>query len=556
MAVIMAASRATPPLLLLTLVVFAALLAAAAAAAADASAGGTGAPSTTTFVLAGERTRRKDPLDGLRLYAGGWNISDEHYWASVGFTAAPVFAAAGIWFVVLGIALLLAGRCFCCCPGRGGGGSYSCTALVVSLVLLLAFTAAAAIGCAVLYDGQGRFHGSTTATVDYVAGQSGDAVASLRGFASSMESAKAVGVGPVSLPANVKGRIDGVVRKVSSAADELAARTASNAAKIRAALETIRKILIVVAATMLILAVIGLAFSICGMESLVYVLVFVGWILVTATILLCGTFLLLHNVVGDTCAAMGEWMLLHPQPQARTALDDILPCVDTAAAADALARSKEVTYQLVAVLNGVIANVSNADGLPPQAAPLYYNQSGPPVPLLCSPYAADLTATPGGCAAGEVDLASAPRAWAERVCRTHAVASPGSSSSEVCATVGRLTPAMYAQMVAAANVSDGLSRYGPVLADMADCTFVRRAFRAIGDEHCPGLGRYSGQVYRGLLAVAGAVLVTVVLWVVHSRERRRRSDAMELRAAASPYTLHHSHMEEGALLKSPRMMYR
>ncbi|EEE56450.1 hypothetical protein OsJ_05644 [Oryza sativa Japonica Group] len=237
------ASRAPPLLLLLivlSLVVLAALLAAAAADASAVAGGGRSSPSTTTFVLAGERTRRKDPLDGLRLYSGGWNISDEHYWASVGFTVAPVFAAAAIWFVVFGVSLFLAGCCFCCCPGssRGGGGSYSCTALVVSLVLLLAFTAAAAVGCGVLYDGQGRFDGSTAATVEYVAGKSGDAVASLRGFASSMEAAKAAGVGPVSLPASVKGSIDGVVRKMSSAADELAARMASNAAKIRDALET------------------------------------------------------------------------------------------------------------------------------------------------------------------------------------------------------------------------------------------------------------------------------------------------------------------------------
>uniref|UniRef100_A0A0E0CGS9 Uncharacterized protein n=1 Tax=Oryza meridionalis TaxID=40149 RepID=A0A0E0CGS9_9ORYZ len=524
------ASRASPPLLLLvlSLVVFAALLAAAAADASAVAGGGRSSPSTTTFVLAGERTRRKDPLDGLKLYSGGWNISDEHYWASVGFTAAPVFAAAAIWFVVFGVALFLAGCCFCCCPGSRGGGSYSCTALVVSLVLLLAFTAAAAVGCGVLYDGQGRFDGSTAATVEYVAGKSGDAVASLRGFASSMEAARAAGVGPVSLPANVKGSIDGVVRKVSSAADELAARTASNAAKIRAALETTRKVLIVVAATMLILTVLGLA-----------------------TFLLCGTFLLLHNVVGDTCAAMGEWV---QRPQARTALDDILPCVDTAAAADALARSKDVTRHLVAVLNGVIANVSNAAaaGLPPPPPPppLYYNQSGPPVPLLCSPG--------GVCAPGEVDLAAAPRAWRERVCRTTraAAAAPSTGSPEVCATVGRLTPAMYAQMVAAASACDALSRYGPVLADMADCAFVRRAFRVVGDEHCPGLGRHSAEVYRGMLAVAVAALASVVLWVAHSKERRRRRDAVELRAAASPYTVHHSHLEEGALLKSPRMMYR
>ncbi|EEE56451.1 hypothetical protein OsJ_05645 [Oryza sativa Japonica Group] len=82
---------------------------------------------------------------------------------------------------------------------------------------------------------------------------------------------------------------------------------------------------------------------------------------------------------------------------------------------------------------------------------------------------------------------------------------------------------MYAQMVAAASACDALSRYGPVLADMADCAFVRRAFRVVGDEHCPGLGRHSAEVYRGLLAVAVAALASVVLWVAHSRERRRRA---------------------------------
>ena len=33
------------------------------------------------FVLAAARTQRKDPLDGLRYYTGGWNISSEHYWS-------------------------------------------------------------------------------------------------------------------------------------------------------------------------------------------------------------------------------------------------------------------------------------------------------------------------------------------------------------------------------------------------------------------------------------------------------------------------------------------
>ncbi|OEL23262.1 hypothetical protein BAE44_0015718 [Dichanthelium oligosanthes] len=76
------------------------------------------------------------------------------------------------------------------------------------------------------------------------------------------------------------------------------------------------------------------------------------------------------SLVGDTYVVMGEWVV---QPQANTVLEDILPCVDTAAAMEALDRSKEVNYQLVAVLNVTLANLPNLD-LPSQVGPpLNYN---------------------------------------------------------------------------------------------------------------------------------------------------------------------------------------
>ncbi|CAD6251632.1 unnamed protein product [Miscanthus lutarioriparius] len=526
MAVVVAARRAT--LLVLIFLSSASLLAGDASAVAAAAGPAAGANSSS-FLLAAEQTQRKDPLDGLRYYTSGWNISDEHYWASVGFTAAPVFAAAGVWFVVFGIGLFIAGCCFCCCPAGGGGGDD-------------------AFGCAVLYDGQGRFHGSTAETVDYVVRQSGDTVANLRGFMGFLETAKAAGVGPITLPDDVKGRIDDVVRKVGAASGELAARTASNAAKIRAALETVRKVLIVVATAMLILAFLGLLFSLCGLEPIVYVLVFLGWILVAGTFVLCGTFLLLHNVVGsDTCVAMGEWV---QHPQVRRALDDILPCVDTAAANEALDRGKEVNYQLVAVLNAALTNVSNRDFPPQVPPPLNYNQSGPPVPLLCNPYTADLRDR--ACAPGELplDAAAARQAWQRYVCRA---AASTADDAEVCTTPGRVTPSMYEQLAGAADVSYGLYHYGPALVALADCTFVRETFRSIGDDHCPGLSRYSGQVFRGLLAAAVAVMLAVLLWVVHSRERRRRSEAKEiLLLASSPYKFP---VEERAFFRSPARPY-
>jgi len=107
------------------------------------------------------------------------------------------------------------------------------------------------------------------------------------------------------------------------------------------------------------------------------------------------------SVVADTCISMDEWV---QNPTAKTALDDIIPCVDNATAQETLRQTKETTYQLVNVVDYVVSNVSNRN-FPPQAGDLYYNQSGPLMPVLCNPFNSDFTDRK--CAAGEVDLSNA-----------------------------------------------------------------------------------------------------------------------------------------------------
>lgn len=111
----------------------------------------------------------------------------------------------------------------------------------------------------------------------------------------------------------------------------------------------------------------------------------------------------LHSsATADTCVAMKDWV---KNPMARTALDDILPCVDNTTAQETLSESKDVTFQLVNVVNQFITNVSNQD-LPPEAGPsVSYNQTGPLVPVLCNPYQPNKT--PRDCEAGEVHLSQA-----------------------------------------------------------------------------------------------------------------------------------------------------
>ncbi|XP_051148161.1 uncharacterized protein LOC127263185 [Andrographis paniculata] len=464
--------------------------------------------NSSSLILAEGRTRRKDPLDNLHYYTGGWNISNEHYFASVLYTGSALFLIAAIWFIGFGIFLLLVCMYFCCCRRRRYG--YSRFAYALSLVLLLLFTIAAIVGSIVLYTGQGKFHESTRSTLDYVLRQANSTEQNLKNVSNYLTAAKSIRVEQVSLPQDMQRKIDDVNRLITTAADTLDSATNNNKDDIYRYLDAVGLILIIVAAVMLALAFFGFLLSISGLQCLAYILVVIGWILVAITFILCGVFLVLHNVVGDSCVAMNEWV---QNPAAHTALDDIIPCVDKGAAQQARDQSKQVTYQTAELVNGIIRNISNSN--PPRGVvrpPLFYNQSGPPVPLLCNPYNPDLTDRP--CSTGEVDLTNATDVWRNFECRV--------DSNDVCTTVGRLFPTMYGQMSVAVNVSYGLTEYGPFLTDLVDCTFLRDTFTVIHNEHCPDLRRYSRWVYIGLVMVSVAVLLSLILWVLYARERRHR----------------------------------
>ncbi|KAF7004422.1 hypothetical protein CFC21_019645 [Triticum aestivum] len=469
-------------------------------------------PANNSLVLAAKRTRRNDPSANNTVYGGGWNISEMHYWASVGYTGVPLFFLALVWFVGFGVVMLVISCCWCCCCFcRDRSDDYSPASFNASLVLLVILTIATIVGCLLLNIGQMAFHTSTIDTVDYVVGQGNLTVDNLRNFAGSLAAAKNIGVDQIFLPVEVQRKIDVVEEKLNSSANEFSARIVLNSDKIKNVVDLMQVALMDVGSIMLVLAILGLIFSVLGLQCFVSLLVIAGWVLVTFTLMMAGGFVLLHNVVGDTCVAMDEWVT---HPQDHTALDDILPCVDVGTANESMHRSEEVTAQLVALVNNVIVNISNRD-FPPGLQPLYFNQSGPKMPVLCNPVKPDMS--PRECASGEVDFKTAPGEWKRFQCQAK-----GPVGKEVCTTVGRVTPAAYNQMTAAASISMGLYEYGPFLMNLQDCTFVRETFTSISVNNCPGLRYFSKTVYHGLILVSASVMVSIVCWMVHTRQRSLR----------------------------------
>ncbi|XP_062089455.1 uncharacterized protein LOC133795988 [Humulus lupulus] len=195
----------------------------------------------TSLILAADRTHRKDPRNGFKYYKGGWNISEKHYFSSVGFSAAPLFILGAIWFVGLGLCMLVIGLCHCFCQHQHTH-CYSRTAYLLSLTFLTVFTITAIIGCAVLYLGQGKFHNEATKTLEYVVEQAESVVESFGNVSTYLNASKNVGVAQFSLSANIKQKIDSVENKINASSTILQQETVDNADRIQHFLDSVSEI--------------------------------------------------------------------------------------------------------------------------------------------------------------------------------------------------------------------------------------------------------------------------------------------------------------------------
>ncbi|MBA0567886.1 hypothetical protein Golob_005420, partial [Gossypium lobatum] len=191
--------------------------------------------NNSSLILAEKRTHRSDPLNDFNKYTGGWNIRNQHYWASVGFTAAPFFVIAGIWFVLFALCLFVICIRHCCCQLDSYG--YSRIAYALSLIFLILFTIAAIVGCIVLYIGQGKFHASTTNTLDYAVHKADVTAENLRNVSDYLSAAKTISVDSTILSPDIQKSIDDVDKKINASASTLSTQTGDNKDRIQHGLD-------------------------------------------------------------------------------------------------------------------------------------------------------------------------------------------------------------------------------------------------------------------------------------------------------------------------------
>lgn len=102
------------------------------------------------------------------------------------------------------------------------------------------------------------------------------------------------------------------------------------------------------------------------------------------------------------------------------------------------------------------------------------------------------------------------------------------SAYGLCTTVGRVTPDIYTQLVAAVNESYALEHYAPPLLSLQDCNFVRDTFQNITSNYCPPLEHYLKTVNAGLGLISVGVLLCLLLWILYANRPQREEVFVKL----------------------------
>ncbi|XP_057427042.1 uncharacterized protein LOC130720416 isoform X3 [Lotus japonicus] len=194
-----------------------------------------------------------------------------------------------------------------------------------------------------------------------------------------------------------------------------------------------------------------------GYQRAIFGFIIIGWLLVAATFILSGVFMILDNVISDTCMETGEWAA---NPHKESTLSCVLPCVDQRTTNKTLIQSTQVANYIATIVNRFIYETTNINAT--RGTLGYYNQSGSLMLPLCIPFDSQYQERP--CEDQEISSANASMVWKKSECEV--------CDSSICTTVGRVTPEIYAQLVVAVNESYALEHYTPRVLSLHNCNFV------------------------------------------------------------------------------------
>ncbi|KAK7261644.1 hypothetical protein RIF29_27960 [Crotalaria pallida] len=441
-----------------------------------------------------DNTIRVDPLDNLRKYKGGFNITNKHYWSSLIFTGICGYSI-GVLCLLCGIiygGFLVTNKFF---RKRDGGRSMmkvfpscykSCDHTIIPLAILLTILAIVASG--LVLAGSARFHSEAKNSVDIIIKTANEASETIHNTTGALK-----GIGNNLNEANVNVEDNGNLNSTTERLDDASAKIEEKARRNRRLINRALKLVFVVTTLIISLNLVAvLALSVSGVLRLrqaFYLLVILCWLMTVICWIFFGVYFFLNKFSSDACTAFDSFQ----QNPYNNSLSSILPCDELLSAKPILSDVSARIYNLV---NEVNANISVMQGTSDSNFVHVCNPfSGPPEYLY----------QPENCPYNAIKIGDIPKVLKPLRC--------SNANEETCDNGYSISSTEYVRVEAyTSSIQDLLNLY-PSMEHLLECEVVKDALSQVLVKHCKPLKKFSHMVWAGMVFLSVVMVLLIVLWI-------------------------------------------
>uniref|UniRef100_A0A0E0J0H1 Uncharacterized protein n=1 Tax=Oryza nivara TaxID=4536 RepID=A0A0E0J0H1_ORYNI len=451
------------------------------------------------------RIRRVDPLDGLRKYEGGYNITNKHYWSSTIFTGRPGYVIAALWLIggIIFVGALLISKIFFAKRNTGYGDMNYFLARfhICSMIIFILLAAFVIVASAIAIRGAVRFHSRAEAVKEIIGRTAFEATATIYNITEAIEKMQNTSR-LYNNNSQAFDHLNSTVKALNSEAVEIQSKAEKNMRLVSKGINILEAVTILTVTLNLFAVLALLVMRPLRLQKLCNLCIAICWILTALIWMYFGLYYFLDEFAGDTCAALEEYQL---DPKNST-LGTIIPCSEKFSGSVIL---HDVGAGIHDIIDQVIGEFSVSEAAIQVNSNIYTIKSEYGVKQLdyiCNPFAGppEFRYRPENCPSGAATIGDIPQILRRLTC-TDLGGGAHCASAELSSAIDYGKVETYTSSIQ--NVLDIF----PGTERLLTCELVKSGFADIVGHQCAPLSRGARAAWAALAALSAATTALLVL---------------------------------------------
>ncbi|KAM0069651.1 putative transmembrane protein [Helianthus debilis subsp. tardiflorus] len=411
-------------------------------------------------------TVRPDPLENLRKYRGGYDITNVHYWSSTAYTGIAGYVLGALW-LLCGVVFAIYLVATTCCKSNRKLKNYRPKShkqyYLWHMILAAFFTLLAIVGSGLVLGGNAKFHSRADKIIDIIIDTADDASKTIYNTTGAMKVTQ-TNLQGTNVEASTTRFLESTSRRLDSTADDIQRQARKNRHRIDLGLRIL--------------------------------LIMLCWLITVLCWVFFGAYFFLSRFAGDKCTALEGFQ----QDPYNNSLSSILPCDELLSAESVLNDVSAGVYELV---NEVNANISRMQQ--DSSFGVCNPFSGPP----------EYNYQPNNCSENDIRIGDIPE-----LLRLITCVDPVDG---VCNGGIPISGNDFRTAIAYTSSIQVLLNSYPGMESLLHCQTVKDAFAEILENHCNPVKRDVKIVWAGLVFLSIVMVFLVLTWIVeayHARNHR------------------------------------